>query len=222
MHCILVNSLAHFFKKVYNIVMRKILREKRKTISISIDRSGDLIIKTPSTIKESEIDKFCEEKSAWIEKQQQRQKKIREFKDSFDFDNFIYIFGEKTHPEQINLTYAISQKLKNFDSIYTDLAQNLIPMAKEKAKQLNFQLGTTKLTKSKHFWGSLDRQKNMKLNYKLVILPQRLIDYVIIHELCHGVELNHSPKFWALVKSYCPDYKKLKKELELYAFLFDE
>lgn len=201
--------------------MRKIIREKRKTLSISVDRDGNIIVKAPSKIKEADINKFCEEKSSWIEKQQKRQAKICAFKESFDFENYIYILGEKTKPEQINLSYAISKKHKNFDSIYSDLAQMLLPMAKEKAEELDFKLGTVKLTKSKRFWGSLDRQKNMKLNYKLVILPQRLVDYVIIHELCHGVELNHSPKFWELVKNHCPDYKKLKKELELYGFLFD-
>ena len=100
--------------------------------------------------------------------------------------------------------------------------QLLVPMAKNLAKQLNLQLSSVKLTRSHRFWGSLDRHKNMKLNYQLIVLPKELVQYVIIHELCHGVELNHSPKFWAEVKKYCPQYKKRKRELELYSFLLDE
>lgn len=62
-------------------------------------------------------------------------------------------------------------------------------------------------------WGSCSEHGNLNFNYKLLFLPPRIADYVIIHELCHLAELNHSPRFWSLVGEACPDYKKHRREL---------
>jgi len=63
-------------------------------------------------------------------------------------------------------------------------------------------------------WGSCSRQKNLSFSYRLFLLPPRFCDYVIVHELCHLKEMNHSPKFWALVARTFPDYKKLRREMK--------
>ncbi len=62
-------------------------------------------------------------------------------------------------------------------------------------------------------WGSCSELKNLNFSYKLLFLPQHLADYVIVHELCHLAELNHSPRFWRLVAHTQPEYKQLRKEL---------
>ena len=63
-------------------------------------------------------------------------------------------------------------------------------------------------------WGSCSSKGSLSFNYKLLQFRKEVIDYVIIHELCHTKELNHSPKFWRLVERYCPDYRMLKSELK--------
>jgi predicted metal-dependent hydrolase len=63
-------------------------------------------------------------------------------------------------------------------------------------------------------WGSCSGKGNISLNYKLLKYPQEIIDYVIFHELCHLIEMNHSEKFWKLVGKYVPDYKLLRKKLK--------
>lgn len=65
----------------------------------------------------------------------------------------------------------------------------------------------------KTVWGSCSDKKNINLNYKLLFLPARLVRYVLVHELCHTVHLDHSKKFWSLVERYEPDCTRLKKEL---------
>lgn len=65
----------------------------------------------------------------------------------------------------------------------------------------------------KTVWGSCSDKKNINLNYKLLFLPARLVRYVLVHELCHTVHLDHSKKFWALLERYEPDYARLKKEM---------
>jgi len=62
-------------------------------------------------------------------------------------------------------------------------------------------------------WGSCSRKGNLNFNYRLMYLSPKLLDYVIVHELCHLKEFNHSPQFWELVKTTIPDYKLVRKEL---------
>lgn len=66
-------------------------------------------------------------------------------------------------------------------------------------------------------WGSCSKKGNLNFSYKLALLPQDMADYVIVHELCHLAEFNHSPKFWALVARALPEYKKRKSELRTYS-----
>ncbi len=66
-------------------------------------------------------------------------------------------------------------------------------------------------------WGSCSRAGNLNFNYKLVLLPESLAEYVVVHELCHLRELNHSPRFWALVAAELPDWRHRRKELGKYS-----
>lgn len=71
------------------------------------------------------------------------------------------------------------------------------------AKKLNLQVGQVKINNSKHRWGSCTNKKNINLSLFLMMLPERLIDYVILHELAHTIELNHSPRFWQTLDVFC-------------------
>lgn len=62
-------------------------------------------------------------------------------------------------------------------------------------------------------WGSCSRKKTLSFNYKLIFLPARVQEYVVVHELCHLREMNHSPKFWTLVSQIIPDYTERRREL---------
>lgn len=65
-------------------------------------------------------------------------------------------------------------------------------------------------------WGSCSAAGNVNLNYKLIFLPEELLDYVVVHELCHLIELNHSPAFWKLVEDVLPQYRVYQCELRAY------
>ncbi len=81
---------------------------------------------------------------------------------------------------------------------------------------LGFRLGRITIRNQRSRWGSCSAYGNLNFNYKLIFLPERLLDYVIVHELCHLQELNHSPAFWSLVADIMPEYPKYIKELRQY------
>ncbi len=85
------------------------------------------------------------------------------------------------------------------------------------APLLNVAASTVKLSAAKTQWGSCTARGVVRLNVQLIKLPLRLIDYVVVHELAHLRELNHSAAFWEVVASACPDYARLRKELKAMA-----
>ena len=71
------------------------------------------------------------------------------------------------------------------------------------------------IKKQKTRWGSCSKKGNLNFNYKIALLPPKLADYIIVHELCHLKEFNHSKEFWNLVAENFPDYKKIRKEIRI-------
>jgi len=93
-------------------------------------------------------------------------------------------------------------------------AKQLIPQRVEHyAKLYNINYNKIKITSAKKRWGSCSARGNLNFSWRLVLTPPEIIDYVVIHELCHVVHHNHSKRFWALVAQICPNYKACRKWL---------
>lgn len=84
---------------------------------------------------------------------------------------------------------------------------------RELADAHGFVVNNISVRGQKTRWGSCCSRQNISLNYKLVFLPAELVDYVIVHELCHTVHLDHSPSFWRLVEKFIPHYRQCKKQV---------
>ncbi len=80
----------------------------------------------------------------------------------------------------------------------------------------NFAYKKIAIRNQKSSWGSCSSQGNLNFNYKIALLPPHLADYLMVHELCHLGEFNHSQKFWNLVARTIPDYKKLRADMQKY------
>jgi len=100
-------------------------------------------------------------------------------------------------------------------SKFTNLIKELIHKFSYK---LNVKVNKIYFKKMKSRWGSCSSKKNISINIYLNYLPQKLIEYVVFHEIAHLLELNHSKKFWRIISSNFPDYKNLEKELSIYWF----
>ena len=102
---------------------------------------------------------------------------------------------------------------------YAQHRQQALELAKAKVEEWNkiygFDYSRINIKNQKTRWGSCGKKGNLNFNYKIVHLPEKLVDYLIVHELCHLKEFNHSKNFWNLVTQTMPEYKKLRTELRL-------
>lgn len=78
----------------------------------------------------------------------------------------------------------------------------------------NFPFNRISIKNQKSRWGSCSKKGNLNFNYKIIFLSQKHFDYVLVHELCHLKELNHSKRFWDLVKETIPDYKEIRRDFK--------
>ena len=169
----------------------KIIRSKRKTISLEITQGAEILVRAPLRMSKKDIEKFVDEKSDWVEKHLQ---KVQE---------------RVTERQQIDkLTDEELHKL-------ADLAKQVLPVkAAHFAKLMNVSYGRITIRNQKTRWGSCSAKGNLNFNCLLMLTPPEIVDYVVVHELCHRKEMNHSSKFWAEVERVLPDYKVRRKWLK--------
>jgi predicted metal-dependent hydrolase len=92
--------------------------------------------------------------------------------------------------------------------------QRLVPWLQQVSQVTQLPFNKVVIRGQRKRWGSCSSQGTINLNYKLLLIPTPLVDYVFIHELCHTVHLNHSAQFWQLVGHHCPNYKQLDQSLD--------
>lgn len=169
----------------YSLKRRKGMRSMR----LSINSQGSFVVSAPKWYPLYLINKFIQEKSDWI------WEKIKHI----DFD----LVSEKQKAE------------KDFYKNNKILAKKIIA---EKVAILNRDYGffynKISIKNQKTCWGSCSQRRNLNFNVKIIRLPDDLQNYIIVHELCHLEELNHSRKFWNLVAKAIPDFQELRKKLK--------
>lgn len=164
----------------------QVIRSSRKTVALQITEQGALLLRCPYAMTEAEIRQFLEKHRSWIEK----------------------------HTVQHPLP-----TLPNFSSEEVRQLANralalIPPRVKYWAEQMGISYGRITIRNQKTRWGSCSSVGNLNFNCTLVLAPPEVMDYVIIHELCHRKQMNHSPKFWAEVERFCPDHKAHRRWLK--------
>lgn len=161
-------------------------RARRLRLVIYCD--GRLVVTAPLNMSDRRVEQFIIKKSPWIID------KLEYFK---KFSGRVFPRGGKKEYRQFKALALVlaRRRLEYFNQIY------------------GFKYNKINIKNQKTRWGSCSKKGNLNFNYKIVLLPERLADYIIIHELCHLKELNHSPKFWDLVATARPDYLEARWEL---------
>ena len=164
-----------------------LVRSSRKTISIVIKPNGEVEVRCPRRCSKRDIDAFVVSKEAWIRKHLD------------------------TIAARAQLPVLSGEQLR-------ELANSAAAALPERVRRYAGQMGVTygRITiRSQHTrWGSCSAKGNLNFNCLLMLCPEEVRDYVVIHELCHRKHLNHSADFWAEVERYCPDYRTHKKWLK--------
>ncbi len=160
----------------------QVIRSKRKTVSLEIKKDLTLLVRAPLWFKDADIERFIREKSEWIEIHREKMKSRQEESEPRLSKEEIYALADKA-------LEIIPQKTAHY------------------AKLMGVQYGRITIRNQVSRWGSCSSKRNLNFNCLLMLCPDEVVDYVIIHELCHLKEMNHSKRFWELVSVYCPEYK---------------
>lgn len=173
----------------------EIIRSSRKTMSLEVTKDGAVRVRCPYNMPVAQIRRFTEEKRGWIEKHvklaEDRKKQAQQ------------------NPQQKQpLTEAQIHRL-------TELAGTVLPQKTAYyARLLGVTYGRIAIRHQKTRWGSCSAKGNLNFNCLLMLMPEEVVDYVVVHELCHRLQMNHSPQFWAEVEKVLPDYRQRRKKLK--------
>ncbi|TQR15450.1 M48 family metallopeptidase [Psychrobacillus soli] len=191
----------------------------RKKLSIHIDSVGFITVKVPKDTSKEIIVSAIESKGKWILEKIHEIGVAREIPKAREYHaqgKFLYLGKECFLHELIDSNELNEEALKrNLKKFYINRCKAIVgERIKIYQKQLKVKPKIIEIVESKTKWGSCSSDKKLTFNYRLAMAPVEVIDYVIIHELCHLIHMNHDRSFWRRVGSIMPDYKEKEAFLE--------
>lgn len=191
---------------------------KGKKLLINIDETGFITIKAPNNTSKEEIINAIKQHGKLIKEKLNEISRIKERPRIRSYDEqgrFLHLGKEYFLHELIDIDGLSEEELKiKLKKFYISSCKKIVA---ERIKIYQGQLGvkpkTIEIDESKTKWGSCNSDKKITFNYKLAMAPIEAIDYVIVHELCHLLHMNHDRSFWRRVGSILPDYKKRQELL---------
>lgn len=165
-------------------------RSARKTLSLEIREDGSLLVRAPKNCEKGRIDAFIREKEDWIREKSEAQKR-----------------RERKAEEAAKLTEAQRQ-------LYREKSREVFEQkAAYYARIMDVSYERIAIRDQKTRWGSCSAKKNLNFNWRLILAPAGVLDYVVVHELAHLREMNHSSRFWQVVEETMPEYRKYRSWL---------
>jgi predicted metal-dependent hydrolase len=202
---------------------------RTKGINLKINVKGELIITSRRKLSDAEIEKLLSKHRNWIEGVMQKRPPAEQ-QQLFDGAE-IMLYGDQesikfvTDPTRKsgvreNGPYLeVNAEAGNHEEILHNwllkvARQGIIARVEELAAAHGFEYKHVSVRDQSTRWGSCSAQKNLNFNWRLALAPLHILDYVIIHELAHTKQMNHSPKFWEIVENCMPGYKQHIKWLK--------
>jgi len=166
------------------------LREnpRARRINVTVRRDGTVWVTKPRRASLRDVERFVEQCGEWITRAQQKLSKL---------PKTTRIEPSKKEYEKYKSAARelVLRRISHFNSFYRASFSKVV------------------IRNQKSRWGSCSRSGTLSFNYRLVFLPPHLVDYIVVHELCHLHEMNHSKRFWALVGRIVPDHLNCRKEI---------
>ena len=212
-------------------VQYSVVYSKRKTVSISVERDRTVVVHAPVGTPMQQIDELVRKKGFWIyEKTKHKQKyspaltekefvagaSIPYLGRQYRLDVSRQSFDGLRFDQKFEISKRSTRQAQDvFKEWYFQEAQRLIlPLVKEYAAKVGANYNRVKVIELKYRWGSCTPRNNLNFNWRLIKAPIRIIEYVIVHELVHLLEPNHTERFWQMVKTQIPDYMRAKEWLK--------
>ena len=207
----------------------EIIRSRRKTLCLQLGEAGNVIVRAPQRCPRWYIDSFVQSKEHWILSHQAALQTRQTRRDTFSLsDGYQFSFcGESV---TVQIMSGAKPILKDRVLILPEggmeqcreyvislLMTNGLPWLQMRLDAWSSRMGisyrTLKLSKARTRWGSCSRDGVIRISIWLLLAPVRAIDYVLVHELSHRRQFDHSPAFWAIVQQAMPDYRDQKQLL---------
>ena len=164
-----------------------VIRSRRRSIALQLKPDGSVLVRAPRLLPQWEIRRFVENHRSWIQNQLQKQAAAQELRDAAE------LLDER--------------ELKALrESARRDLTQRCAFWA----ERLGVTYGRISIRHQRSRWGSCSSKGNLNFNCLLMLAPESVRDYVVVHELCHRKHMNHSPAFWQMVERVLPDWRSAK------------
>ena len=212
-----------------------IVYSKRKTISIIVERDRRVIVRAPINTSKAVIEKEITKRKRLLQDKINHNRKYPVDKQPKEFvsgesllylgKNYkLFIVDEPIEGVKFDNKFFISKENqktanKHFKEWYIKSADEIItPKAKEISKKIGVKYNSLNILDLKYRWGSCTPKDNIHFNWRLIKAPMTVIEYIIVHELTHLLESNHTQEFWNRVAAQLPNYDKAKNWLKEYGF----
>ena len=202
---------------------------KRRKLTITVERDRSVVVHAPSDLSEKTIQRVVESKRQWIYEKINHQQKYNDLshppgKELVNGESMLYLGRqyqiemvdhgiEDIHFDQrfkVPLSHAGLQKGSMREWYITRANEKILPRVTLHAHQLGVAYKEAKIVDNRYRWGSCTVKNNVNLNWRLIKAPMFVIDYVIVHELAHLIEANHTPWFWNIVRTQIPKMEKAR------------
>ena len=173
----------------------EVVYSRRRTLGLEVRADGRVILRAPKGLSNQAVMDFVKERQAWIVQKWFETERIRRQK-------------AERPPRDYEQNPALEVQYRK------EARRRITERAAYFAEKMGVDYGRIAIKAAKTRWGSCSARGNLNFHWKLILMPPAILDYVVVHELAHRIEMNHSPRFWAQVERILPDYRERRRWLK--------
>ena len=214
---------------------------RRKRLTITVERDRSVVVHAPAAVSDEAVARAVEAKRKWIREKTQHGRKYRELphppgKELVNGESALYL-GRSYRIELVeggagdiafNQRFLVPASLASGkqpamrDWYVARAKERILPRVERHARDLGVRHGRARIVDSPYRWGSCTARGNVSFNWRLIKAPMFVIDYVIVHELAHLLEPNHTARFWGIVRTHAPGTERARTWLREHGQLLEE